>query len=910
MGPLRNPREIEDRRPLTAPPHREPAARQPPPTRTITGLDTKPYHPELLAPAGDFDAMRAAVANGADAVYFGLQEFNARHRATNFTLADLPRVMEFLHSRSVRGFVTFNILIFSDELPEALRHLRAIHAAGVDAVIVQDLGLVRLLRRALPGLEIHGSTQMTLTEPRGIDFVHSLGVERVVLARELSLDDIRKIRAATPTPVEVFIHGALCVSYSGQCLTSEALGGRSANRGQCAQACRLPYDLVVDQKVRDLGDLAYLLSPQDLAAYEVIDELVSLGVSSFKIEGRLKSPDYVAATSQTYRAAIDAALAHKDFHITPQQELDLAQSFSRGFSHGFLSGVNHQALVNGTYSKKRGVRLGSLVDRTDRSLIISLEHPTVTLKPGDGVAFDTGGDQNTETGGRIVSVRNLKLRPDPQTRLRLRGLEITLHNTPPSAIPLRATVWKTDDPAIRKRLERSYSRDLVVHRVPIDAAVETPAGQSMTVTLTDPLGHAAEVHSDEPLELANNHPVSVELLREQLGRLGDTPFELRDVKLTGDAVMAPKSLLNDLRRRAVEKLTALRAIRPADTGDANALETMRAEIKGRNSNDETRMTNQAPNSKSQAGGSFSLGASNLEFHSSFEFRHSSLPHLHLLCRTMDQLDAALAWRDPHGSPLPDVYCDFEDVRRYKLAVAKAREAGVPVALATLRIIKPSEHGLLNQIADCNPDALLVRHLSAVTFYKDVAPHIPMIGDYALNIANELTAALFAEQGLKRLTPSYDLNFKQLAAMLSHIDPSLFEVTVHQHMPMFHMEHCVFAHTLSDGADFRTCGRPCDTHTVSLRDRAGVDHPLAADVGCRNTLFNGTAQSAAEFIPRMLALGLRHFRLELLRDSAEQSRALLDRYSRLLLGLDTPADAFRSLRVLHQLGVTRGTLESE
>ena len=245
--------------------------------------------------------MRAAVSNGADAVYFGLSAFNARARAANFTPAELPEVMAYLHAHNVRGFVALNILIFTDELPDVVEFVRAIAAAGVDAVIVQDLGLVALIRRMAPTLAIHGSTQMTLTEPRGIAFVHRLGVERVVLARELALDDIRKVTAGTAVPVEVFIHGALCVAYSGQCLTSEALGGRSANRGQCAQACRMTYEMLVDGQPRDLGDKAYLLSPQDLAAYDLIAPLVGAGVVSFKIEGRLKGGPYVAATTSTYR---------------------------------------------------------------------------------------------------------------------------------------------------------------------------------------------------------------------------------------------------------------------------------------------------------------------------------------------------------------------------------------------------------------------------------------------------------------------------------------------------------------------------------------------------------------------------------------------------------------------------------
>lgn len=375
--------------------------------------------PELLSPAGDADALRAAVANGADAVYFGLSDFNARHRATNFTLAELPETMRYLHEHGVRGYVTFNTLIFSDELPQAVEYLIGIVRAGADAVIVQDLGIARLVQQLAPGFAVHGSTQMTLTEARGIEFVKEIGVDRVILARELSLREIERITQGTKVPVEVFVHGALCVAYSGQCLTSEAIGGRSANRGQCAQACRQPYELLVDDAVRDLGDKAYLLSPQDLAAYDLIDDLAKLGVCSVKIEGRLKSAHYVAATTQTYRAALDAAREQRPFSLSQQEELDLAQSFSRGFSHGFLSGVNHQELVQGRFPKNRGVRIGTVVEVTSRGVVVSLaeelaeltsDSESLPIKAGDGVVFDEGHPEQDEQGGRVYGIAELGVR--------------------------------------------------------------------------------------------------------------------------------------------------------------------------------------------------------------------------------------------------------------------------------------------------------------------------------------------------------------------------------------------------------------------------------------------------------------------------------------------------------------------
>ena len=238
----------------------------------------------------------------------------------------------------------------------------------------------------------------------------------------------------------------------------------------------------------------------------------------------------------------------------------------------------------------------------------------------------------------------------------------------------------------------------------------------------------------------------------------------------------------------------------------------------------------------------------------------------------------------------------------------ARESGIPIGLATVRIVKAGEDGLLRQIGECAPDAVLVRNLAAIGFYSQQMPHLPMIGDYSLNVANELTAKLYAEAGLVRLTPSYDLNWSQLSALLSRFSTRQLEVVVHQHMPMFHMEHCVFAHTLSNGTDYRTCGRPCEKHRVDLRDRVGQAHPLIPDVGCRNTLFNAAAQSAAEYVPRMKEMGIGIYRVELLRHSAEEAIQLLDRYARVLAGTEDVKTTWRQLRVLNQLGVTRGTLD--
>ncbi len=815
--------------------------------------------PELLAPAGDWEAMRAAVSNGADAVYFGMSAFNARARAANFTLAELPEVMAYLHAHNVRGFVALNILIFTDELPEVAEFIKAIAAAGVDAVIVQDLGLVALIHRMAPTLAIHGSTQMTLTEPRGIAFVHQLGVERVVLARELSLDEIRKVTAGTTVPVEVFIHGALCVAYSGQCLTSEALGGRSANRGQCAQACRMTYEMLVDGLPRDLGDKAYLLSPQDLAAYDLIAPLIGAGVISFKIEGRLKGGPYVAATTNTYRNAIDAALEEREFHLTRREELDLAQTFSRGLTTGFLDGVNHQKLVRGRVPKSRGILLGTVVSHIGSTVRVELaERVPDMVKAGDGVMFDLGRPEEKEPGGRVWEVVQ---------QGQFVGLKFEPNALDLSRVAIGCEVWKTDDPALRKRLEQTYSQDHVVRRAAVDATLSGAIGGALSLALTDANGISANANWPGPLPVAQKQPTTPEVIREQLGRLGETPFALGNCTVdVATNAMVPKSVLNDLRRQATAELTVKRtAGRVHDVVDGDALSSLRS----------SRAVPPTTQDKTE---------------------------LAVLVRNRAQLDAVLPFKPAF------VYADFEDLRQYAPAVDAARAAGVKIGLATVRIWKPGEDGLQALVARAKPDAVLVRNLASIDYFREALPEGELIGDFSLNVANDLTADLLLRSGLTRLVPSFDLNWDQFTALLNRSDPLKFEAVVHQHMPMFHMEHCVFAAFLSTGKDHRDCGRPCDTHKVELKDRTGAKFPVLPDTGCRNTVFNSVAQSAAEYIDRMKAQGLRWFRIDLLRETPEQVGPLLEQYRRVVAGDDDGRATWKNLKALNQLGVTRGTLQ--
>ncbi len=808
---------------------------------------------ELLAPAGNWECARAAVANGADAIYFGMPRFNARIRADNFTPDDLPELMSFLHRHGLRGFVAFNTLIFSSELEDAAEQLRHLSASGVDAIIVQDLGLAAMARAMVPDLHLHASTQMTITSPEALAFAHGLlHLDRAVIARENSMREIRLFHADAPGAVELetFVHGALCVAYSGQCLTSESLGRRSANRGECAQACRMPYELIVDGELREMGDQRYLLSPQDLAGIDQIPELIRLGVTSFKIEGRLKTPEYVAAVTRAYRQAIDAAEAGEERVASEEDRYALEMVFSRGLSTGWLNGINNQELVHARFGKKRGAYLG----RVDTVGTDWVEYTGgAQVKNGDGIVFDTGGDTDREQGGRVYEVKG--------QRLFFQRGKIDF-----SKIREGHRIWKTDDPALDAALRSTYQREhLPIRTRRRHWIVSGKAGIPLKLRDRE---SGIEVTSMIPLEVAAKRPLTAEFLEQQLARLGGTVHELAslEVHLSGE-VMVPVSELNRMRRALVERL---------DEADGEGYARRR---------------------------STGVSVSDL-LPAPLDREPDGAAELRVLCRTEDQVEAALA------CGLETIYVDLEDVRRYRDLVARVRETapGTRIFLATPRIQKAGESGLFRVIEKARPDGVLVRNLGGIGHFRR-HPDLAMIGDFSLNVANPISARLLMREGFENLTVSYDLNIAQVLDLLGGAPPAWFEITLHQHMPMFHMEHCVFCAFLSEGTDFTNCGRPCDKHEVHLRDRVGQLHRLTADVGCRNTLFNGRAQSGARFFAALRGAGLRRFRVELLAEGKTEAIETIRTYEALLRGENDGSALFARLRAESRLGVVEGTLEA-
>lgn len=824
--------------------------------------------PEVMSPAGYWPQLHAAIEAGADAVYFGLKHFTARAKV-GFSPEELPDVMRALHRRGVKGYVTFNTLVFDDELEEAARAIAAIVAAGADALIVQDVGIAQLAQRIAPGVEVHGSTQMSITSAEGIALAQTFGLSRVVLARELSLDEVRAIRTATDCELEMFVHGALCVSYSGQCFSSEAWGGRSANRGQCAQACRLPYDLIVDDDYRPLGDARYLLSPGDLYALQQMPEIVQIGIHALKIEGRYKDADYVALTTAAYRKAVDDAWAGAPLSITRREELQLEQVYSRGLGPHFIAGTNHQSVVSGRSPRHRGVLMGR-VSRVLSDRVWITPDPAIAetpLKPGDGVVFDAAdwrSPQEAEEGGRIYHC----------TPQRNGMLELTFGNGAIdfTRIHIGDWLWRSHDPELDKVVRPYTEATAPIHRQPLNVHVTAVEGAPLMLEWTLAAHPAVQVtlRSDEPLQSATQRTVDVAFLREQLGRLGGTPYVLADLTLdVSGRPFAASSLLNQLRRQAVAQLQMVQEARAIVVNAPLAVlkEAMKEAMK-----------DQAP--AHPAGPNPS-------------------PSLHLLVRTPEQLEAALTVQPS------SITLDYLELYGLRSSVERVQAVGIDVRVASPRILKPNEQRIVNFLLrlDC---PVLVRSAGLLHALRAASDAPMLIGDFSLNAANELTTRTFLGLGLARITPTHDLNAAQITELAQRIGPAALEVIAYQHLPVFHTEHCVFCRFLSTGTSYKDCGHPCEKHKVALRDSAGRAHPVMADVGCRNTVFGAEAQDASLHLERWRAAGILHYRLEFVHENGEQVRQIADAFHAALGGSLTTADLRKRLIRIAPEGVTEGS----
>lgn len=790
-------------------------------------------HPaiELLAPAGDDESLRAAIANGADAVYLGVRQFNARLRADNFDAARLNDTVAFCHQYNVRLYLTMNTLILPDEWLQAESLAQSVAAAGVDAVIVQDIGLADWFHRRIPSMPLHASTQMTLSEPEAIRWAQEqLGIRRVILPRELSTAEIRTIREQTPVELEAFVHGALCISYSGQCHASFFMGGRSANRGACAQPCRLPYTLSEDgAPVSTPG--RHIISPKDFCGLDFIQERIEAGVTCFKIEGRLKNADYVAATVAAYRDAIQAALQNRKQDNTRNRQA-LSILFARGQTNGYVHGDQHAELVDSRLVGHQGLFLGILSRISNRAVFLEAA-PDLAFppQPGDGVAFDYPDSEGRRSGARIYQAKRVS---SPSASPIVYEIGFGRDDVDLTTLHPGTTLWKTSDPALDRTLRQSYSKITTPHPVRLDFTLCAMPERPITLSACDTQGHSALAESDHVPEPSLTRPINPDLLAEQLGRLGNTPFAPGEITLIGAQgpsqqidLMLPKSVLNDLRRRVVEQLIEQRMrdhvhpVLPEESAARPSAITPETSI------------------------------------------------LKWLVRSEEQLSALLDHAPQLAVP-PVLYLEFPTREATRSAFLRVRKAGLSAGLASPRVITETQVHLITEQAELHPDFYLARTWGAVQRMRQYCPDALITGDFSLNIANARAAEQALRAGLTTLTPALEVTEEQQALLARQTGPGCWEWLAYHHPTLFFTQYCLYAHHMGTGKKYPQCGTACKTRRLTLEDRKGVTYHAVRDQAGRIQIMRSSPVNALHRIESDELHGSAAFRMELMLEDYDQT----------------------------------------
>jgi U32 family peptidase len=770
--------------------------------------------PELLAPAGSLDAVRAAVANGADAVYLGAQRFNARDEGAQLTLEELAEACRIAHGRARRIYLTLNVLVKPDELVEALVFLGEAIDCGIDAAIVQDLGLIHLIRQIYPELEIHGSTQMTVHDASGAAVLEELGVKRVVLARENTLEDLADIRARVPNlGLETFIHGALCISYSGQCFMSGMISERSANRGSCAQSCRKDY--VLKDAVTDVElDRGYLISTKDLAAYEHLPAIADLGIVCLKVEGRKKRPEYVATVTHAYRDFLDRLRAGDASPPTTAEVEPLVQIYSRGFTGGMYGGRDGRGYVTRTQPDNRGIVIGDVAGYERGELLVDADAP---IEVGDGLAFEAPDALGGPTVGfAVTAVRHVgghgRRRQALRTRTRV------------------ATGWRvvrTSQASLLARSRASYaalSEGVTPKKVRLDVRVFGSVGSQLKAIFSSG-GATVEVRSETQLAPAANRALDHAMLREQLGRLGQTPFALAEIDDRGLDVdlFLPVRELNHLRQNAIEQLLARR------DWSIEAERVERAELI-------QRAVETLDASSEPPASAFNLAAQVYRLEDAEEAAEAGATEI-----TFDPF-----LRHP-APPLARVRALAESLGR----------RGVALRLRTPTIVRPEEWRGINKWINSGLP-LLSGHLGLVAELARSGRDV--VADYAVNVMNQHSAAQLFRLGAQRVVLSVELTADEMSAVVAPWQGSGFDVFLYGRPEGMTIEHCVLSAAFD--REPTTCRDLCvQKHTnVTLTDPAGYDFAVATDSACRNRLLHSRPIEGSEYLARLWRAGIRGYQL--------------------------------------------------
>lgn len=758
---------------------------------------------ELLAPVGSFDALKAAVQNGANAVYLGGKDFSARASANNFDREELIEAVKYAHIRDVRVFVTTNTLIKQDEIEDFVEYAKFLYDIDVDALIMQDIGVAMLIHELLPDFELHASTQMVAHSLEDVQYLESIGFKRVVLARELTVDEIKYICDNTNVDIEIFVHGALCVCYSGGCLMSSMIGNRSGNRGRCAQPCRQKYtmiDISTGEEIHSNGE--YLLSTKDLNTIEDVDKIIETGVLSLKIEGRMKKPEYVATVINSYRNAIDEYQATKKVNISTETMEDLYTIFNRKFTKGLILGEVGEDVMNSNVPNNQGLYVGKVVDYNKKSkrLKIKLEG---TLKKGDGINLGGG------TIGRIIKGKEIAQIGYKGETIELDFIGEARKNQP---------VFKTSDTNLIDKAQKTYTQDKEFAKSLIDAEITIKLGEYPELKLIDKNNNSVTVKGDKLVEKALKVALGEEKIETQIKKLGNTPYEIDQLKINLDeGVSMPISLINQMRREAIE-----------------LLDNARISVKGRRYKD---------NDIKYSPKIYSRNADNK---SKIRVKVNNIEAL----KSILNLDIDMIY--------------YEDVSTIEQAMTMANANNKKLIYSAPRIVRNREYKRLEKSEEYCRDHVQISALGQVKYYKENSESVKFDVDYYLNPFNSETINHYKKEGATTVCISQELNIHEIKETTKYTDMEI-ETVAYGYIPMMLSEYCPMGVVARSCKKDKRCAT-CKESKYVLRDFKGEEYRISQDLFCRSTIYNSIANCLINNLDELSDAGINVFRLDFTHES--------------------------------------------
>ena len=797
---------------------------------------------ELLAPVGSFDSLKAAVQNGANAVYLGGKDFSARASANNFDREELKEAVKYAHIRDVRVFVTTNTLIKQNELEDFVEYAKFLYDIDVDAIIMQDIGAAMLIHELLPDFELHASTQMVAHSLEDVQYLESIGFKRVVLARELTVEEIKYICDNTNVDIEIFVHGALCVCYSGGCLMSSMIGNRSGNRGRCAQPCRQKYtmiDISTGEEIHNNGD--YLLSTKDLNTIEEIDKIIDTGVLSLKIEGRMKKPEYVATVIKSYRDAIDEYETTKKVNISDETMEDLYTIFNRKFTKGLILGEVGEEVMNSNVPNNQGLYVGKVVDYNKKAkrLKIKLEG---TLKKGDGINLGGG------TIGRIIKGKDI-------TQIGYKGETIELDFI--GEAKKNQLVFKTSDTDLIDRAQKTYTQDKEFAKSLIDAEISIKLDSYPELRLIDKNENIVTVQGDKLVEKALKVALSEEKIETQIKKLGNTPYEIDQLKINLDeGVSMPISLINQMRREAIE-----------------LLDNARISVKGRMYKD---------NDIKYSPKIYSRNADNK---SKIRVKVNNIEAL----KSILNLDIDMIY--------------YEDVSTIEQAMTMANANNKKLIYSAPRIVRNREYKRLEKSDEYCRDHVQISALGQVKYYKENSESVKFDVDYYLNPFNSETINHYKKEGAETVCISQELNLHEIKETTQYTDLEI-ETVAYGYIPMMLSEYCPMGVVARSCKKDKRCAN-CKESKYVLRDFKGEEYRVSQDIFCRSTIYNSSANCLINNLDELSEAGINIFRLDFTHETPELIEKITESFIDVIEN-DFVADA-KSLEVFEDMDTTLGHL---